>query len=104
MKKHDKFINQHLKTYGKHKLSRKTKKYFKYQIKNNIIPSLQQLILWKRVDQLPKCKWCSGRGYERVDFYDTGYNCPDCEGKGVVGWYKKNDKYYNEDNEEIIFN
>ena len=45
-----------------------------------------------KVVDLTECKWCNGSGYQREDLFDTGYDCPDCEGTGFK-YGKKAEEY-----------
>lgn len=81
--KHYRYFNDYIEN---KKVSRKTKKFIQAAIKEQYLPSLEQ-VRWMN---LPNCKWCSG-GTIREHYSDTGYNCPDCRGSGKAGWKLSND-------------
>lgn len=82
-----KYWNRSKDYYQGNKIPRKAKKFVKNRIKDKWLPSVEE----HRWCKLQDCKWCDGSGTIREQMYDTGYSCPDCEGKGKTGWkYDKN--------------
>lgn len=88
--------NKHYRYFNKNRfhiegVSRKTKKFLQKAIKEQYLPSAEEL----RWLGLPDCKWCDGSGHYREHEFDTGYTCPDCLRTGKNGWLgNRNGKMY----------